>query len=108
MQTRSLCYVSDLVRGLRAVMEQPGMAGELFNLGNPDERTILDLATIIIERCGSRSPIQFEPARQDDPERRCPNIDKVRTALGWQPTVSLEDGLHATIEYFSAYEALPV
>ncbi|RIK40090.1 MAG: NAD-dependent dehydratase [Chloroflexi bacterium] len=107
-QTRSLCYVSDLVRGLRVVMQEPELAGEVFNLGNPDERTILELATIIIEQCGSRSQIQFEPARQDDPERRCPNISKVRSMLGWEPTVSLEDGLQATIEYFSAYETLPV
>lgn len=107
-QTRSLCYVSDLVRGLRRVMELPGASGEIYNLGNPDERTVLDLATIIIEECESTSTVAFEPARQDDPDRRCPDITKARRDLGWEPRVSLEDGLRETIEYFSAYEAPPV
>lgn len=105
MQTRSLCYVSDLVRGLRMVMEHPGAGGELFNLGNPDERTVLEIARIIIELCGSASPIVHETSRQDDPDRRCPNIDKVRAMLGWEPQVPLIDGLRRTIEYFAAYEA---
>jgi len=107
-QTRSLCFVSDLVRGLRVVMEEPGLAGEVFNLGNPDERTILTLAEIVIAECDSRSEIHYLPARQDDPERRCPDITKIKARLGWCPVTSLEEGLRTTIQYFNAFEALPV
>ena len=105
-QTRSLCYVSDLVRGLRRAMESPTTTGEVINLGNPDERTVLDLARIITGYCQSNAPIEFVEARQDDPERRCPDITKARALLGWEPSVDLEDGLRATIEHFRAAETL--
>jgi UDP-glucuronate decarboxylase len=105
-QTRSLCFVSDLVRGLRSAMETPGTAGQVINLGNPDERTILDLATIVNAECGSDAGVTFVSAREDDPERRCPDITKARTMLGWQPTVSLEQGLRETIEFFSEAEKI--
>jgi dTDP-glucose 4,6-dehydratase/UDP-glucuronate decarboxylase len=105
-QTRSLCYVSDLVRGLRAAMETAGTTGQVINLGNPDERTILDLAEIINRNCGSSAGVRFVPAREDDPERRCPDISKARCLLGWEPVVSLEDGLRETIEYFRTTEQL--
>jgi dTDP-glucose 4,6-dehydratase/UDP-glucuronate decarboxylase len=103
-QTRSLCFVSDLVRGLRAAIETPGTAGEVINLGNPDERTILDLAQVINTYCESDAGFTYLEARQDDPERRCPDITKARTLLGWSPTVSLEDGLRQTVEFFRSVE----
>ena len=106
-QTRSLCYVSDLVCGLRAMMELPDLAGEVINLGNPDERTILELARNIVAGLDSRSEIRFEPAREDDPERRCPDISKARALLGWEPRVDLEDGLRETMAYFATYEVAP-
>jgi dTDP-glucose 4,6-dehydratase/UDP-glucuronate decarboxylase len=106
-QTRSLCYVSDLVRGLRAMMETDGLAGEVVNLGNPDERTILDLARIIADGFGASGGFNFVPARQDDPERRCPDISKARKLLGWEPQVSLEDGLRETMAYYASYEVAP-
>jgi len=103
-QTRSLCYVSDLVRALRLAMETPGTQGEVINLGNPDERTILEIATIINERCGSDAGMRFEPARQDDPDRRRPDISKAQRLLGWQPEVALDEGLAVTIDYFRTVE----
>ena len=105
-QTRSLCYVSDLVRGLRLAMECDGTIGEVINLGNPDERTVLDLARVITGICQSSSDICFVDARQDDPERRCPDISKAETLLGWTPTVGLEDGLRATIEHYRSFETI--
>jgi UDP-glucuronate decarboxylase len=103
-QTRSLCYVSDLVRGLRLAMETPGTMGHVINLGNPDERTILDLARIINAHCGSDAGVVHVDAREDDPERRCPDITKARALLNWEPVVGLEDGLERTIEYFRTAE----
>ncbi|GBD17501.1 dTDP-glucose 4,6-dehydratase [bacterium HR26] len=100
-QTRSLCYVSDMVRGLRLAMERDGLAGEVINLGNPDERSILELARLILELTGSPSTITFAPPRPDDPVRRCPDIAKARRLLGWEPAVSLLDGLRLTIAYFA-------
>jgi nucleoside-diphosphate-sugar epimerase len=108
MQTRSLCFVSDLVSGLRRVMETPDLGGEVLNLGNPDERTILDLARIILDVCCSSAGLRFEPAREDDPDRRCPDISKARRLLGWEPTVPLEDGLQQTVAYFHQHEQLCV
>lgn len=105
-QTRSLCYVSDLIRGLRAAMESPNTTGQVINLGNPDERTILDLAELINTYCASSAGIQFVDARQDDPERRCPDITKARCLLEWEPTVGLEEGLKSTIEYFRSVEQI--
>jgi len=107
-QTRSLCYVSDLVRGLRLAMESLATMGQVINLGNPDERTIADLARIITDYCQSSATIEFVGARQDDPKRRCPDITKAQTLLGWEPSVGLEDGLRATIEHFRAAETLHV
>jgi len=103
-QTRSLCYVSDLVRALRLAMETPGTQGEVINLGNPDGRTILEIATIINERGGSDAGMRFEPARQDDPDRRRPDISKAQRLLGWQPEVALDEGLAVTIDYFRTVE----
>jgi len=98
MQTRSLCYVKDLVEGLITVMESERARGEVFNLGNPDERTVLEIAEIIRLMSGSKSPLVFtETAVGDDPRVRRPNIDKARAWLGWEPRTSLEQGLRMMI-----------
>lgn len=100
-QTRSLCYVSDLVDGLIRVMTSEGTAGRVFNLGNPDERTVLELAQVIKRLTESSSPIQFvDPISADDPQRRCPDITRARRELGWEPRISIEPGLGETIAWF--------
>ena len=99
-QTRSFCYVAELVRGLIAAMETDGLAGEVFNLGNPDERTIADFAGMVQRVCGTALPVEYHPLPTDDPTRRCPDIAKARQRLGWGPTVGLEEGLQRTIAYF--------
>jgi nucleoside-diphosphate-sugar epimerase len=99
-QTRSLCYVSDMVRGLRLLMERDGLAGAIVNLGNPDERTIVELAELIRALTGATVPLVHLPPRPDDPVRRCPDIRRARELLGWEPLVSLETGMRRTIEYF--------
>lgn len=101
-QTRSLCYVSDLVEGIIGAMFQEGTKGEVINLGNPLENTVLEYAYLIKEMCGSRSTIEFKPLPQDDPTRRCPDISKARGLLGWEPRVGLAEGLGRTIEWFKA------
>ena len=103
-QTRSLCYIDDLIRGLVLMMDTDGLAGEVVNLGNPDERTVLELAQNISVQCGSTAGYSWLPARQDDPDRRCPDITKARTLLGWEPQVALSDGLRATVDYFANVE----
>jgi UDP-glucuronate decarboxylase len=99
-QTRSFCFVSDIVRGLLAAMNTPETAGEVFNLGNPDEWTIIDFARHIQRVLGRELPIDYREARQDDPTRRCPDIAKARARLGWEPIVTLAEGLPPTIAYF--------
>jgi len=96
-QTRSLCYVDDLVAGVLAVVD--GGDSQPYNLGNPDETTILALAEAIIRLSGSPSSIEFGPIPEDDPQRRRPDITRAR-GLGWQPNVPLEAGLARTLEYF--------
>jgi dTDP-glucose 4,6-dehydratase len=97
-QTRSLCYVSDLVRGVLAALEK---ADELpVNLGNPQEVTVLELAQTIISLAGSHSKIEFRDLPVDDPRQRRPDISRARAVLGWEPEVALEDGLRKTLEYF--------
>jgi dTDP-glucose 4,6-dehydratase len=95
-QTRSFCYVDDLIRGLIALAE----SGEHqpVNLGNPDEFTLLELAETVIEVTGSRSEIVFEALPTDDPKQRRPDISRARDLLGWEPRVALPEGLHRTIE----------
>lgn len=99
-KTRSICYVSDLVDGLMRAMFQPGTTGEVFNLGNPEEHTVLEFAQTIIELCNASSAIDFESSRIDDPERRRPNITKAQQLLGWQIKIGMEDGLRRTIDWF--------
>ena len=98
-QTRSFCFVSDLIRGLIAIMESDDITGPI-NLGNPDECTIIQLAKKIIHLTKSSSQIVHKPLPEDDPVRRCPDISLMREKLGWNPEVRLEDGLLKTIEYF--------
>jgi nucleoside-diphosphate-sugar epimerase len=100
-KTRSICYVSDLVEGLVLALFKPCTAGEVFNLGNTEEHTILEFARTIIRLCQASSTIIFEPGRIDDPERRRPDIAKAQQVLGWQLKVSLDNGLRRTIEWFS-------
>jgi len=99
-QTRSLCYVDDIVDGLERVMLAEDQAGEVFNLGNPEERTVLEFAHLIRDLCGAESDIIHAELPVDDPSRRRPDISKARTVLGWEPRVSVEDGLQRTIEWF--------
>ncbi|MCS7246121.1 MAG: SDR family oxidoreductase [Thermomicrobium sp.] len=99
-QTRSFCYVADLVRGLRLLMERDGLAGEVVNLGNPDERSVLELAELVQRLCGRSVPLVFRPPRPDDPIRRCPDITRARALLGWEPRVPLEEGVQETIRYY--------
>ena len=97
-QTRSLCYVSDLVRGVLANLE---LGDEMpVNLGNPHEVTVLQLAETIIKLAGSRSTIEHRELPVDDPRQRQPDITRARAKLGWEPEVGLEDGLGRTLEYF--------
>ena len=97
-QTRSFCYVSDLVEGMIRMMNSDYIGP--VNLGNPDEYTILQLAEAVQQMISPDTPIEFKPLPQDDPRRRKPDITKARTHLSWQPTVPLQEGLKRTIEDF--------
>lgn len=97
-QTRSFCYVSDLVEGMIRMMNSDYIGP--VNLGNPDEYTILQLAEAVQQMISPDTPIEFKPLPQDDPRRRKPDITKARTHLSWQPTVALQEGLKRTIEDF--------
>lgn len=100
-RTRSFCYVDDLIIGLIAVMESTRASGEVINLGNPDERTIRDLAEVILRITDRDLPIEEPPTVVgDDPTRRCPDITKARTLVGWEPTIPLDEGLRRTIPFF--------
>lgn len=101
-QTRSFCYVSDMVEGLRRLM----LSEERYpvNLGNPHEMTVLDFAETIRKLTGARGPIEFLPLPEDDPKRRQPDIRKAKQVLGWEPKVPLEEGLRETIAYFRALQ----
>ncbi len=100
-QTRSLCYVSDLVEGLVRAIETPGTTGRVYNLGNPDERTVLQFAETIKRLTDSDSPIVYVPQiSPDDPHRRCPDITRARNELSWEPIVQLEEGLTETVAWF--------
>lgn len=100
MQTRSFCYVSDLVDGLLRLMDSPDEITGPINLGNPGEFTMLELAEKVIQLTNSRSQIVFRELPADDPQRRRPDITRAEQALGWSPRVPLEEGLAHTIEYF--------
>lgn len=99
-QTRSFCYVDDMVAGIMKVMFAENGKGEVFNLGNPQEYTMEEIATKIKEKTQTESSITHEDLPQDDPQRRRPDISKAKTTLGWEPRVTLEEGLEKTIEYY--------
>jgi UDP-glucuronate decarboxylase len=99
-QTRSFCYVDDLVEGLLALMNSPGDFTGPVNLGNPVEMRIVDLAETVIKLTNSRSPIVYEALPSDDPKQRQPDISLARQKLSWAPTTNLHDGLGRTIAYF--------
>ena len=99
LQTRSFCYVSDLVEGLIRLMN--GEYVGPVNLGNPDEYTILQLAKTVQEMVNPDAELVFKPLPQDDPKQRQPDITRAKTWLGWEPTIPLEEGLKMTIEDFS-------
>jgi dTDP-glucose 4,6-dehydratase len=97
-QTRSFCYVTDLVDGILRLAESK--ENDPVNIGNPHEMTIEDIARTIIKMTGSKSQIVYRPLPEDDPKVRQPDITRARTLLGWEPTVALEEGLTKTLEYF--------
>jgi UDP-glucuronate decarboxylase len=99
-QTRSFCYVEDMIGGLVSLMESSSDITGPINLGNPNESTIEELAILVREITASRSEIVHEPLPLDDPVRRCPDISRASEQLGWKPTVSLRDGLEKTVAYF--------
>jgi nucleoside-diphosphate-sugar epimerase len=100
-QTRSLCYVDDLVSGMLAAAECEGLRGTATNLGNPEEHTVLEIASLIRELTRSTSEFVYtDPAVGDDPQRRRPDIGRAQSILGWSPKVGLRDGLSRTIAYF--------
>jgi len=101
-QTRSFCYVDDLVSGFIKMMNQDKTIGPV-NLGNPEEYTILELAKQIIEMTGSKSKIVFMPLPKDDPQQRKPDITKAKKFLDWEPSTTVRDGLSKTIDYFDGY-----
>ncbi|MBR7025096.1 MAG: SDR family oxidoreductase [Selenomonadaceae bacterium] len=98
-QTRSFCYVDDLIDGIVKMMHAENFIGPV-NLGNPGEFTMLELADLVLKLTGSKSKIIHQPLPQDDPTQRCPVIDLAKEKLNWQPTIKLEDGLKLTIKYF--------
>ncbi len=100
-QTRSFCYVDDLVEGLIRMMDQEEQMGPV-NLGNPVENTMIELAQAVLKITGSASPLKNVPLPQDDPQQRCPDITRAREWLGWEPKVELDTGLARTIEYYRA------
>jgi UDP-glucuronate decarboxylase len=101
-QTRSFCYVDDMIAGLIMMMDSADSFLGPVNIGNPEEFSILDLAETIITMTGNRSKIVFKPLPQDDPMQRKPDISLARKTLGWQPQINLEEGLERTIAYFRA------
>lgn len=98
-QTRSFCYVTDLVEGLFRFLLEPSLDGEILNIGNDEEISILDLAKLIIESARSDSYVVFEALPRDDPRRRRPDISKAGNILGWRPKISLKEGLKKTIRW---------
>ena len=99
-QTRSFCYVDDLIRGMMLLMESPtGVTGPI-NFGNPHEFTMIELAEKVLSKIGGRSKLAFKPLPSDDPKQRQPDITKAKSTLGWEPKVSLDEGLEPTIDYF--------
>ena len=107
-QTRSFCFVSDLVSGILALLSAPASeeVATPFNVGNPEERTVRDLASKVLELTGSSSRIETRDLPVDDPHVRCPDITRAKNILGWRPQVGIDEGLRLTIEYFKKMAAV--
>ena len=105
-KTRSLCYVSDLVEGIKRAMFTPNTDGQVFNLGSPDEHTVEYYARLVIELAGSSSTVEYLPERPDDPSQRRPDTTRARTILDWTPTVSQREGLARTIAWYREQHAV--
>ncbi len=102
-QTRSLCFIDDTVQGLIKLMFTPQAKGEIVNIGSPDEHTVLEYASLVKKLINSKSEVVFsEDLPQNDPKQRQPDISKAKSLLGWEPKISLEEGLLKTIEYFKS------
>ena len=107
-QTRSFCYVDDIIDGIIAMMATaPGVTGPV-NLGNPQESSVTELADLVVELTGSTSGREHRPLPEDDPSRRSPDISRAAELLGWAPTVDIRDGLARTVEYFAATQRQPM
>ncbi len=102
-QTRSFCYIEDMVEAIYRVCTKENLNERILNLGNPNEIKIIDVANIILKLTSSSSGIKFLPLPPDDPKRRCPVIEKAKKETGWEPITSFEDGLKKTIEYFKNF-----
>lgn len=105
-QTRSFCYVDDLIEGFVRMMASPNNMIGPVNIGNPGEYTMIELAQTILEKVGGNSNLVFRPLPQDDPKQRCPNIDLASQQLDWRPKINLDVGLEKTIEYFKNFQKL--
>lgn len=101
-QTRSFCFISDMVSGLVQAMTAKRTKGEIVNLGNPHEQTVLELAHLVKKLTGSNAEIVYKELPEDDPARRKPDINKAKRLLSWEPKVGIEEGLRKTIQYFKA------
>ncbi|MCL4429844.1 MAG: SDR family oxidoreductase [Chloroflexi bacterium] len=106
-QTRSFCYITDTVTGLILLTTTPKAKGEVVNIGNAQEKTILELAMKIKEITKCKSEVTFHPLPKDDPKRRCPDITKLEKLVGWKPNVSFEEGLKRTITWFQKKQSIP-
>jgi UDP-glucuronate decarboxylase len=102
-QTRSFCYVDDLIEGLMRLMDSGDEVTGPINLGNPGEVTVRELAQRVVGFTGVNVPIELRPLPTDDPVRRCPDITKAKQILGWEPKVPLDEGLRKTVEYFRGH-----
>jgi nucleoside-diphosphate-sugar epimerase len=100
-QTRSFCYITDTVTGLMSLMMSPQAKGEVVNVGNTQEVSIVELAEKVKEITKCKSTIEFHPLPKDDPKRRCPDTTKLKRLVGWKPTVCFEEGLKRTRTWFS-------
>lgn len=107
-QTRSFCYVSDLLDGFIKLMDTPKQITGPINIGNPVEFTMIELATLVIELTGSRSKVTHLPLPADDPRQRKPDITKAESVLDWRPTIQLREGLQRTIDYFDGQLSAPI
>jgi UDP-glucuronate decarboxylase len=98
-QTRSFCYVDDLIEGFVRFMESTGLPGPV-NLGNPGEFTMIELAEMVLKKVGGKSKLTFHPLPSDDPRQRKPDISLAKSHLGWEPKIPLEEGIERTVAYF--------